>query len=247
MDLNQTSPPNSKGKPSVPDDLFEDFDFKPITSGLGFQNANKADEAIQVARQQMVQKSAAARIAPVSEHPFLAHQRTLGKNAPTNDYVQSDLSLFYGNSQAESMAELPELPVERRPELAQINQRLIAFAIDFMLVAGMTGLTFAMISYLTGVDFAASLFEGHGDMMVVVGVMFTGYFLLYFTLLEKFQGSTLGKEAIGLKVITMDGYGPSLLRAFARSVITLLGSVTLGLTAWVDLASKMTGTRVVKA
>ena len=244
MDLNQTPTPSKK--PRSIDDVFDEFDFKPITGGLGFQTNNKAEEAIQKAHQQVVQRATPVRSSPVTEHPFTAHQRTLNPTAPTNEYVQNDLSLFYAKPN-ESMASMIELPEVRTPVLATLGVRAIAFLVDMLIVTGMTWITFALVSYLTDIDFAASLLEGHGDMMIVVGVMFTGYFTLYFTLLEKFQGSSLGKEALGLKVITMDGYGPSLLRALARTLVTLVGVLSLGLTAWVDLAGKMTGTRVVRA
>lgn len=246
MDLNQT--PSTNGKNPNVGDLFEDFDFKPITSGLGFQTANKAEEAIQKAHQQVVQRAAPVRSTPVTEHPFTAHQRSMNASAPASDYVQNDLSLFYNTRAGESMmAPSLEIPEEKSLEVATLGMRAIAFLVDMLMVAGMTWITFALTSYLTGVDFAASLMEGHTEMMIVVGVMFAGYFLLYFTILEKFQGSSLGKEALGMKVLTEQNDGPSLLRALARAVITLVGVLSLGLTAWVDLAGKMTDTRVVRA
>lgn len=244
MDLNQA--PSTSGKNPNVGDLFDDFDFKPLTSGLGFQTANKAEEAIQKAHQQVAQRSVPVRSTPVSEHPFTAHQRAVATSTPAHDYVQSDLSLFY-NKATESMAAPLELPEDRTPVTATNGLRAIAFMVDFLMVSGVTWITFAMTSYLTGVDFAASLFEGHAEMIMVVVAMFTGYFLLYFTILEKFQGSSLGKEALGLRVLTREGAGPSLLRALSRSIITLVGVLSFGLTAWVDLAGKMTNTRVVRA
>lgn len=246
MDMHQDTSSGSKKPQEKLEDVFDDFQFKPLTSGLGFQTANKAEEAIHIARQQVIQRATPVRSIPVSEHPFTAHQRTASASAPATDYVQSDLSLFYGKN-TESMAGPVELPEMKRPEIATPGLRAIAFMVDMLLVAGITWVTFAFVSYLTEIDFAASLMEGHTDMMIVVGVMFSGYFILYFTILEKFQGSSLGKEALGLKVITEDGYGPSLLRALGRTIVTLVGTLSLGLTAWVDLAGKMTSTRVVRA
>ena len=244
MDLNQT--PTSSKKPRSVEDVFEDFDFKPITAGLGFQTGNKGEEAIQKANLQVAQRATPARSVPVTEHPFSAHHRSANAAAPANDYVQSDLSLFYAKPN-ETMASTMDFPETKSVEVATLGLRAIAFLVDMMIVGGMTWITFALVSYLTDIDFAASLMEGHSDMMIVVGVMFAGYFTLYFTILEKFQGSSLGKEALGLQVETLDGYGPSLLRALARTLITLVGVLSLGLTAWVDLAGKMTTTRVVRA
>lgn len=241
MDLNQNSSSEVK-KINTLDDLFDDIDFKPLTDGLGFHGNQKAEEVIQNARQQVINKSSPVRQS-VSEHPFTAHQRNMASKTPAADYVQNDLALFY----AKEAPQAEEIYVEEKEVVTASNgARLIAFVVDLIIVAAMTWITFASISYLTGIDFAASLLEGHVDMMIVVGVMFLGYFILYFTILEKFQGGSIGKEALGLKVKTLSGKGPSLLCSFSRTIMTIIGFMSLGLTSLVDLPGKITKTRVIR-
>ena len=242
MDLNQSSSSDVK-KINTIEDLFDDIDFKPLTDGLGFHGSQKADEAFKNARQQVINRATPARQMQPSEHPFTTHQKGMTAKAPASEYVQNDLALFYGTEKVEQELEHVE---EKRMETASHGIRLVAFVVDFLIVAAMTWITFASISYLTGIDFAASLIEGHVDMMIVVGVMYLGYFILYFTILEKFQGGSIGKETLGLKVKTQSGKAPSLLRCFSRTIITLLGFMSLGLTSLVDLPGKITKTRVIK-
>ena len=47
MDMQTNSP--SPRKAPVADDLFDDFDFKPLSKGLGFHHANKSEEAVKEA------------------------------------------------------------------------------------------------------------------------------------------------------------------------------------------------------
>lgn len=242
MNLEQNSNLDVKKINSL-DELFDDIDFKPVTDGLGFHGNQKAEEAFKNARQQVISRATPVRTQHTLEHPFTTHQRAINAKAPASDYVQSDLALFYGNEVPEDKA---ELIIEKPITTASNGIRLVAFVVDFIIVAAMTWLTFACITFLTDVDFAASLLEGHLDMMIVIGVMYLGYFILYFTILEKFQGGSIGKETLGLKVKTLSGKGPSLLRCFSRTVITLIGLFSLGLTTLVDLPGRITGTRVIK-
>ena len=248
MDIQPTSGSPVRPNPSPAEEMMDEFSFKPITEGLGFHHGSKkAEEAVLIARQQVADRAMPTRTANRNEHPFTTHQRTLsGPTALSSDYVQNDLALFYApKNDFIPVAELEAKEV-RIVRAAEPSVRAIAYGLDLLLIAGMTWITFAMIGFLTEIDFAASLWEGHGEMWVVVGILFAGYFLLYFTVLEKFQGGSIGKEVLELKIITADGRGPSLLRSAARAVITLLGTLSLGLTAWFDLAGSMTSTRVVR-
>lgn len=247
MDLHTTSAtPQRRPAPST-EEMMDEFSFKPLTEGLGFHHGNKkAEEAVQIARQQVAERSIPVRQMGRNEHPFTSHQRGAGTTAPTTEYVQNDLALFYApKAEIGTLPELEErLPVAARE--ADLSVRGIAYLLDLVFIAGMTWVTFALIGFLTEIDFAASLWEGHGEMWAVVGVLFSGYFMLYFTVLEKFQGGSIGKETLDLRVVTTEGNGPSLLRAAARTLITLVGTLSLGFTAWVDLAGKLTNTKVIR-
>ncbi len=104
--------------------------------------------------------------------------------------------------------------------LASLKKRAFAFLIDLALVFGITlGITiipellsFSVIGYLTG-SVSTLLF-------ITVGLLW-----LYSTLLEGFNGQTIGKRIIGLKVVRTDGkkmsYDHAAVRNFGK-VLPLL-------------------------
>lgn len=104
--------------------------------------------------------------------------------------------------------------------LASFKKRAFAFLIDMALIFGITlGITilpellsFSVIGFLTG-DVSTLLF-------ITVGLLW-----LYSTLLEGFNGQTIGKRMIGLKVVRTDGkkmsYDHAAVRNFGK-VLPLL-------------------------
>lgn len=234
--------PTPSSKPTLPEDFFEDFDFRPVTEGLGFHHAKKHEEAIQIARAQVAEKSSASRSTPRSEHPF-TNLQTSTMTAPTQSYVQSDLSLFY----KQNVAVIPEDVQE--PELSKAAPRAIravAFTMDMMVLLAMTWMTLGAVEYFTELPLLVSLINGQSDVLLSASVLFAGNFVIYFTILEKFQGASLGKEVLGLRVVDVNHQPISLIRAANRSIATLLGFMSLGFTAWMDLTGKTTDTQVVR-
>ncbi|MCP8317934.1 MAG: RDD family protein, partial [archaeon] len=51
--------------------------------------------------------------------------------------------------------------------------------------------------------------------------------ILYFAFLESFYGWSLGKKFMGLKVITLDGKKPDIVKAFIRNVTKFFGILLL--------------------
>jgi uncharacterized RDD family membrane protein YckC len=49
--------------------------------------------------------------------------------------------------------------------------------------------------------------------------------ILYFALMDVYAGPTLGKFALGLRVIGPDGAEPSMAQAFTREAFTVLGAI----------------------
>jgi uncharacterized RDD family membrane protein YckC len=237
-----TQPQSPTARPELPADFFEDFDFRPVTEGLGFHHAKKTDEAVQIARAHVMERASAPRSIPRVNHPFTQLQNSV-PTAPAQDYVQSDLSLFYARPAAIDLSEEETAPVHTIPSRAV---RAVAFVIDLVVVAFMGQATFFAVEVLTGVSLVELAMAGSPEAWASGLVMLLGYFALYFTLLEKFQGATIGKEVLGLRVTTLDGSPVSLMRVAGRTVVTVVGFLSLGCTAWVDLSGKLTGTRVVR-
>jgi len=104
--------------------------------------------------------------------------------------------------------------------LASIEKRVIAFLIDFTLIFAIT-LAITIIPHLfslSGID----LFGGEisNEIFITIGLLW-----LYSTLLEGFNGQSIGKRVIGLKVVRTDGkkmsYDHAAIRNFGK-VLPLL-------------------------
>jgi uncharacterized RDD family membrane protein YckC len=104
---------------------------------------------------------------------------------------------------------------------AKIPVRLAARAIDVLIVGVIDGL----LGKLIGFGF---------DWLVISAVIVIAYFVLC----DVIAGATLGKRALGLRVIGPGGDPPSLRQALARESFTMVGAVPyvgplLAIGAWV--------------
>lgn len=242
MDTQNSS---SAGSSKTGPELFDDIDFKLLSDGLGFHHGNKAEEVVKTATRTMVERSTTmAKVLPRPSHPFEQHRLdSRSENlAPATEYVQNDLALFYKNQ----AAPVVEAPVEMIKPIIIAGKplRLAAFLVDCIIVASLCVITIQAVSMMTGLRFWDELFAMDSLTASSLGVLFSSYFLLYFTILEKFQGRSLGKDIFGITLsaernLPMTTY-------FARALLTLLGFLSLGLTNYVDLQGKVTNTKVVK-
>ena len=104
--------------------------------------------------------------------------------------------------------------------LASFKNRAFAFLIDFALILAITtAITFLpqLFSFLSGIAFAGSISQ---VLFITVGLLW-----LYSTLLEGFNGQSIGKRILGLKVVRTDGkkmsYDHAAVRNFGK-VLPLL-------------------------
>ena len=114
----------------------------------------------------------------------------------------------------ESWAEVAD--VQRRGEqllLASFESRVYAFLVDFALIAMITTL-FALPSFLAGLENVDWTMWPFIALALLWG---------YSTLLEGFNGQTLGKRIVGLKVVKIDGkkvsYDHTAVRNFGKAFL----------------------------
>jgi uncharacterized RDD family membrane protein YckC len=104
--------------------------------------------------------------------------------------------------------------------LASFQKRMLAFLIDFSLIFAIT-LTIIIIPSLIVPDIGSFLTNSISTTLFIT----VGLFWLYSTLLEGFNGQSLGKRIIGLKVVRTDGkkmsYDHAAVRNFGK-VLPLL-------------------------
>lgn len=230
----QTSNPSKKTPPVVDIDL-EEFDFKPITSGLGFNHQPKTSEI----KPAFVERPVAREIPVTRPQPVMKKEMNV---------YQNDLSIFYGQTETMKPALQPE--IEAKPEktyrLASKIDRVIAYVLDMSLIASVLSLMLMTMSRAMDMEIMDAWSMYPDEVTPLVATLFCGFYLLYFAISEK-SGSTLGKSMMNLRVVDGDYKKQNLVILLVRSMITLLNFASLGLFSYFDLQNKATGSKVIKA
>lgn len=230
--------PKSSGKKSPPPaalDLdLDDFDFKPLTSGLGFSQQPKATTEIKPA---FIERPVVARETPVPKPRPVAKMDSV--------VYQNDLSLFYG--QTETLRPVPEAqPIpEKVYRKANSAERVSAYVLDLALLG--SALSFMLVFMARALDMeileAWSLYPDEVTPLVVT--LFCGFYVLYFSISEK-TGVTLGKSLFGIRILSMENRPVEFPMLVLRSLVTLVNFASLGLFSYFDLQNRMSDSKVVK-
>lgn len=224
---------NSSKKPKVVvaiDDI--DFDFKPINSGLGFHN-NKTTEI----------KPAFSESQTMINH--MATSISVPAARKENQIYQNELSVFYGR---ENPVQVPAdvLKVEKAVRRATKSQRVLAYVLDLGLVLSFVAIVLTVMSRLIHNDLMEVWADYPNEITPLVLVLFSGFYMMYFSIFEKTTQSTLGKNLLGVTVVDLDNKTQSFTMLMFRSFVSLTNFVSLGLFSYFDLQNKISNTKVVR-
>lgn len=228
---------NGNKAPAEIDDLFDDLDFKPITSGLGFHHkANNPKPAFT----ERVTPQAASQT-PISN--------TQAPPQTGTEVYQNDLSVFYNNT----LGTTPSTPTKKsEPEIkkmktASTGLRLGAFVADLLFIFSLLSIVVVVMARIIHMDAISAWRSYPQEITPLVASLFVGFYLMYFSIFDKFPGASLGKTMFNLKVVQKgDQKALSFSQLLARSVITLVGFLSFGLFSYFDLQNKMTNSEVVR-
>lgn len=214
---------------------LENFDFKPITPGLGFHQEPKAEL-------KEMPKATPARRERTLSSPYQKFEST------TENFFPSDLQSFYGNSSKVSQsstitAKLPELaPLE----LANASERIAAYVLDLSFILSAVTLTALTMARTLGLSLSEIAERYPNEATPLILTLFAGYYLIYFSVFEKSNSSTIGKNIFSLRVSALEDEELSLGQLLMRSALSLFNFVSLGLFSYYDLQSKMSRSRVTR-
>jgi uncharacterized RDD family membrane protein YckC len=223
---------NKSPKISLQEDLaMDDFDFKPITSGLGFHQT-KTTEIKPVFAEKNSTTAAVnlATIAPVKKDMHV---------------YQNDLSLFYNQHETQKPA-APEIKEEKIVRLASTSQRLAAFVLDLMLILSLLTLVMTVMARMVNMDLLEMWATYPLEISPLALTLFSGFYMLYFSIFEKTAQSTLGKGLLKIRVVGPENTAPAFLPLVMRTFVTLVSFTSLGLFAYFDLQNKITDTKIVQ-
>lgn len=227
---------NPSKKPTVvaaSDDI--DFDFKPITSGLGFHSTKTTE--IKPAFTEMPSMNINSMPAPA---PMARKEN--------NQIYQNELSIFYNRETAPAANIQVEAPKpEKVIRLATKSSRVLAYVLDLALVVSCLGLVLTIMSRTIEMDLMEVWLAYPNEITPLVITLFCGFYLMYFSIFEKTAGSTLGKNLLGISVVNSENRPQSFSMLLLRSFISLVNFISLGLFSYFDLQNKVSGSKVIKA
>ncbi len=132
----------------------------------------------------------------------------------------------------------PTLPPELRGRAAGFVSRLLAFMIDVILISILiraTGWILEDIQMVTGTYFYLPALTAIADVTVPIHVTVIGGLLMsgaYFVFFWTVAGVTIGKGLMGLRIVTRDGRGLSLVRSLVRLFGYSVSILLYGLGYW---------------
>lgn len=228
--MNLESMPSKKAqKPTLNDEFsMEEFDFKPITSGLGFHQTKSEEPKIAMMEKVIPN--------PIPQAPV----------AREMNVYQNDLSIFYSQQTANLEVPVQETKEEVSFRVATKSQRAFAYLIDLTLVASVVSLVLIVMARTISMDLIDVWISYPNEITPLVVTLFCGFYLMYFSIFDKTETSTLGKNLFGIRVVDQSNLNLSFTVLFLRSFVTLLNFVSLGLFSYFDLQNKMFHSKVVR-
>lgn len=188
--MNLENVPSPKKNPASVDIDLDEFDFKPITSGLGFSQQQKTTTEIKPA----FAERQISREIPVVSRPQSA------PNKEMNVY-QNDLSLFYGQSEQNVRA---TAAVEAKPEKtyhsATSAVRIVAYILDMGILCSILSVMLMFMSRATGLEIMEAWSLYPNEITPLILTLYCGFYILYFSISEK-NGATMGKALMNIRVV----------------------------------------------
>lgn len=221
---------NQKNNNQVIEEM--DFDFKPITSGLGFHHQKTTEVRPVITERTVAMSTLTPPVSPLKKEMSV---------------YQNDLSMFYNQAPPQTI-QMPEeisVPEEKYYKLAGKPQRVVAYLADLLMIAAALGIVLTLMARTISMDLMEIWSQYPNEITPLVVTLFCGFYLIYFSIFEK-NGPTLGKSIFGIRVVGLDNRSLSLASLFLRSAVGLLNFLSLGLFSYFDLQNKVSGSKVIR-
>lgn len=224
------------------DDL--DFEFKPVTSGLGFNKPEENQDRMikEKAKQRLQQKKRIAKttVQRGDLSPFYSDVKETPK--PTMEASLEKL-LPKTESKVEPAVKLREVETVE----ADLSYRFVAHIIDLVLVFALTALTFGLFTFIADLNFAQlAKVKGMIHFQIAVVVILSSYYVFYFTFLDSTKGSTIGKSIVDIRVVNLDDERANIMKTFLKALLTVVSYPLLGALSFTGLTERMSGTKTIE-
>jgi hypothetical protein len=239
-------------------DPFEEFEFKPLTEGLGFHKKKSAAGGADTASTQMLSALdlEIPNLTSPLPRPETAKNETPKMPTTVVDDVLKNISQQRKLDFSAHVKEKVSLQIEKNkaPEYKNVVWSAGAFILDAMMILALSLVFTIDMLLVTRVDLIRNLTQPViGNILFIsLAAMLLAVITLYYTICRSFLGFTLGEWAFELQMGTDEernsAYYP--LKVTARSLLSLVtGFVLLPVISVIvrtDLAGRLTQTRLTK-
>lgn len=219
---------------NIDDFDLENYDFEPITEGLGFNNEIKKKD------NRIVKTKTTTKPAPVLRREDFEQKE--------QEFRGEGLSSFYQDSKlttVKSPARVKTEKVDFKPALteAPLELRFGSWIIDLLTVVAMFAGTIAICATLVSLPLSERTLSMLGmEAYLYMGIIFSCYYLFYFTLFD--LQTTVGKYLLGIKTYSSSDQEMTLKQSFIRSLTGLLSLILFGFPLLFDFQGKLSDTKV---
>jgi uncharacterized RDD family membrane protein YckC len=226
------------------DKIFgENLKVKPLTDGLGFHHDNPKEKTASLrTKQKTLQEDLENRNKVILQKQKRPVHRS-GEKA-----MMGDLSAFYEESEVKKIKPvITEKEIVNRDIVhVSLADRFFAFFLDLFVVSFMF-ITIVVLSVILSPLPQNILMRGFLDYSFVIdgAVLYSLLFIFYFSFLDKTSFSTIGKNLLGIKLMSIKGR-VSLANTFIRATATYFGLLTLGLSSILGINDMISKTQLVK-
>lgn len=230
---------NKENIESEIDQLIDNFELKPITKGLGFHHSLKEKKEVKVdlkSQSKILKSELETRISQLKKENI--------NNGPIN---MGELAPFYNDVQESKSEEFKLEEIREEVSLdASMSLRFGAWLLDLTILVSSLALTFVAIAFISDIplEFLSHImvFDEIGSSLVVIGLL---YYSFYFTVLDRTHFSTVGKNILGLKLISESGQ-LSLFKTFFRVLFSIVSIPLIGLPILLGLQDKLFEVKVIQ-
>ncbi len=215
-------------------DNDEEFNFKPITQGLGFHK--EAKRRLPISKPKSIQKT------NINTQKPKVELRTSERKEVPNELM--GLDAFYSGSEV-SISSLEEENQLGVGETIGNSDQVLAWAIDVVIILSVQMATMLLLTIVAKTNgiILANLIQS-AEMLILTSALFIIYFLLYFSILD--VSASPGKTIKGVMLVCSTGGRLEVRHTFTRALIVLLSPCLLFLPLLFDWQSKLSDTTLIR-
>jgi len=224
-------------------DIMDEFEFKPLTDGLGFHKKNQSEKANatdKVVREPLrAQFDAPAELNNPLSTPLPRNQRQPVDKVPVSqDLPSTTVDEILKTLNDRKRPQFQQSPVKTRVEIAPeapvfktTAWDFSAFLLDLMLVLAMNLICLIMLLVTTKVDLFANLYNPDADNMIFIsmGVLFLVTFWMYMVATRIFMGCTPGEWIFDQRLGLPEETGSAMysMLVVARAILILASGLVI--------------------